>query len=342
MCQRSVLAVLLIASGIAAQSSTSPAGLDLREGNTTFWFWSSSQGTQLRGYDATLPRRARLIRSVAFRRDGQTRGYGAARTLDVVLSLAETPLDVLDAQLLTALPRSIVVFNKTKVSFPDWSAPTPVPPAKFDFVLPLTRSFVYRGNAALAWDLRYRNPSVTSPAAMDREYMGPRGMISGVVEGGCRSFGHELVLENNGPGSRRFGMRMRVYALGAPPNSQGWLFLDFRITRTLVPGFCAAIRAFPTIQIPFRVTSAGFVEMRYFSFPYLKAAEGALFVTQMLAIDPGARPVPLRISDARVARMPANDTPGSLDAVYAWAPLGVKRSWGMWHYWGGAPVLQIR
>ena len=335
-------AFLTLGATSNAQSTTSPWGFDSKEGNTVFLHWGdTAAGRQLRGYDATHLGRPKVIRSLAFRRDGTSTTAGASRQLDVVLTVAETGMTIVDSRLTLGLPGGKVVFNKKKVSFPDWNKPTAKPPAKFDFVLPFNAPFVYRGRQPLAWDVNYTNPTVRPLARMDRDYTAPKRGVASIVGRGCSGFVHYLLLENNGSNAKLFGMRLSLEGRGGPANASAWLFLDFKDSKLTIPGFCTQLHALPTLQLPMTTTARGLIEHRYVSLPYIRAAEGVTFVTQLLAVDTAQRPVPLRISNACRAKMPANSSTISHDAAYAFSPNGHQARFRP-HYWGGIPITQIK
>ena len=336
-----IVSLLVLCTTVAAQ--TSPLGFDRKEGNSLFFHWgSNAAGRQLRGYDASQLRRPKVIRSLAFRRNGTSANAGVSRQLDVVLTVAETGMSVINAVLTRGLPGGKVVFSKKKVSFPDWTQRTPSPPAKFDFVLPFSAPFIYRGLQPLAWDVVYTNPTVSGTAVMDLDRGSARTATGLVLGRACPPFGHVMRLENNGANAKNFGMRLRVFGTGAPPNALGWLFLDFKDSNLTLPGFCTKIHAFPTLQIPLKANARGVFEMHYISLPYIKAAEGVLFVTQLVAVDTSQRPVPLIISIARRARMPASTSTLSHDAAFSWSPGGGQSGIGQPHFWGGIPITQIK
>lgn len=333
-----VLAGVLAAS-LPAQSKTSPLGLDAKEGNTVFYHWGGTTGRQMRVYDNTQLKRPKVLRTLAFRRNGTATNAGGARKLDVKLVIAELDMTVISTDMDAPLPGGKTVLDAKQINFPDWSGGTQNPPAAFDFVLKLSAPLVLQNRKAFAWDLVYKNATVAASAQMDRDYQRALTATGQLLGTGCSGMTHGMRLENNGPGAKSYGMRLRLEAASAPPNAPGWVFVDFKDQNLRLSVVCTAVHALPQIQIPLKANASGAVPRTYVSFPHIPVAQGVTFVTQYFAIDAAIRPIPLRISNGRTATMPTNSTTAGHEACYGWRSNGRTASF---LFFGGCPITELK
>jgi hypothetical protein len=309
---------------LAAQTTTSPRGLDAKEGNAIFYHWATVTGRRLQGIDDGWRTRPRLVPGIAFRRDGA--GGSTARTLTLRVTMAECNMALVSSDLSRNLHSNVYV-NSTLTSFqwPNWSAAAVPPPAKFDAVIKFPRPWVYTGAGALLWDVEYSNASSATLSATDRDYTSPAGSPAGTVLGsGCAGLAHDMRLENSGPGAPKFGMRIRFDATSGPANRPAFLMLAATDSNLTVPGVCTTVRALPIIPLISlgNTTPTGSLPFANLGFPYIAGLQGMPFVTQMLILDPSQPGFPAKLSNGRRATMPSNASTTTHDAVYAYHTLG--------------------
>jgi hypothetical protein len=84
-------------------------------------------------------------------------------------------------------------------------------------------------------------------------------------------------------------------------------------------------------------TTAGALPEVHFSFGYDLSLQGAPFVTQLLALDPGQVGVPVVVSNGTRATMPSGPA-NSHEAQYGWSTLPAVEGT---LFWGGCNVVFI-
>jgi hypothetical protein len=338
---RLFLATLLAASGLIAQTSTSPRGLDTTEGNAAFAHWSSTR--RLQGIDNGWFGTPRVVRSIGWRRNGA--GGGSPGTFDVKVTMGECYFGLVSAEFaLNLQSNAALVFNATSVNFPNWSAAANPPPAAFDFVLTFTRPWVYTGRAALVWDIEYSN-AVSTSGSTDRDYTGATTTASGTVLGaGCNAYAHDMRLENNGPALSSFSMRFRVNGTSGPANSPTLLLIDTQDRNLAVPTLCTTLHCLPNILLQVGTTDAtGTLNYVNFSFPYLPGLQSMPFVTQLVSFDPSQAPkLPFRLSNGRQATMPTSSQTAGHQAVYLWNTLPNNVAISGFTFFGGSVIVELK
>ncbi|MBK8976551.1 MAG: hypothetical protein IPM29_11595 [Planctomycetes bacterium] len=352
---RAVALTAAVASTLSAQSFvTSPRGFEAAEGNSTFTHFSVAD-RRFQQVDNTQQGQALLVRSLGVRRDGGPNGGGivaGARRADLEVTMGIANFGVLHAAFDdNYVPGSRqVTYVKKPTSLPSWTgnAGTPAP---FDFVMLYDAPYAYAGRSALIIDFTHENlvygggSGNAGGSSVDREFASAAFGVGTPLALGCTATGmtgtfvHTTRFENNGPGWRDHGMRMRYSASGAPVNSPVYLNLDFSNANLSIPGLCTTLNALPTISLLAGISSsAGSVQDTSLSFGYDAALAGATFVTQLLALDAGRPGIPVVLSNGRQSNMPADPTGSPQACAFGWCFLP-ENSGTL--FFGGGFVLQL-
>jgi hypothetical protein len=324
------LSISLAAASVTAQSAvTSPKGLASVEGNATFLHWGANRRFQQ--IDATHRGTPMVIKSLGFRRQGTGGGTNAlARTFDMAIVMSHADFGRIDGTFdNNYLDAPVSVFTKKSVNFPDWTTAPVTPPAPFDFVVPFDSAWPYTGVNALLFDFTIENPSVTSGATMDRDFVSPASGTGVLIAGsGCTATGRTAVfaqtvsLENGGPALPNYGMRINFTATNAPAGAGVLAFVDVVDSNLTVPGLCTTLHALPTLLLVVGTASpTGALPEVSYSFPYDVSLQTGVLFSQLFALDAGQPGIPVVLSTARRSTMPSSTATTGHECMYHWATL---------------------
>jgi hypothetical protein len=343
---------MLIAASLSAQqwTDTSPKGVLTTEGNATFFHWGANRRFQQ--LDRTHVGTPRLIRSVAWRRDGNGGGATAvAMTLDLEVKLGNakswTLIDGKFDNNFRTTPT--IVFSKKQVNVPDWTQAPPMPPAAHDFVALFDGAtiFVYTGVDPLIIDFTCENPSLTTGRTMDRDFGQPTWGFSSSLGAGCQvtgrasTFAHSIRMENGGPLLPATGMHMQVSGTNAPSVGPVFLSIAANDANLGIPGLCTNLRAAPGILLPLAMAEAnGDVPGVMLQFPYAVALQGATIYTQLYSIDPGQTGIPVSLSNGAATVMPSTFPATTHDCIYLWITLPLN--YANFIFPGGGAVIRLQ
>jgi hypothetical protein len=227
------------------------------------------------------------------------------------------------------LDAPVSVFTKKSVNFPDWTTAPVTPPAPFDFVVPFDSAWPYTGVNALLFDFTIENPSVTSGATMDRDFVSPASGTGVLIAGtGCTATGRTSVfaqtvsLENGGPALPNYGMRINFTATNAPAGAGVLAFVDVVDSNLTVPGLCTTLHALPTLLLVVGTASpTGALPEVSYSFPYDVSLQTGVLFSQLFALDAGQPGIPVVLSTARRSTMPSSTATTGHECMYHWATL---------------------
>lgn len=272
------------------------------------FFWDSAR-TQLIVSEA---RKRVIVREVAFRR-GTFAMTGTSRAITLTVRVGEgdyaSPSTTF-AQNWSSPPT--VALDKKSVNLPNWSQPTKLFPAPFDFVVKLDRLYVHVGTKDLVIDF-----AVTSSAKGG-------GMVSSVfyrknsnnygssemISTGCNSAngqqGTQLLARSlmNGGDSELF---LSIYR--APSNAPAIFLLGFQNPDVQIPGLCAKLLTSADIPLSLGVTdSRGSVRVTPKLGAYKDAFAGNVIYGQSLVFDT-SRTVPFSLGNGVRCQLPLTKEP---------------------------------
>lgn len=337
-------AASLACASTAIAQSTSPRGFQRTEGNTRFLMFGVDRRLQV--VDRTQVGHPAQLTAIAFRRDGSTTSSGwTARAVDCTLQLGRGDLGVVAGDYAQNYRgAATVAFARRRVVVPDWTAPTPSPPAAFDFVLALDAPFVHAGDAALVWDLTAQSSATATGTAMDREFTAYATQAGAALGSGCLASGqsapflHLAALQDAGASLLPLGMWLQFSGIRAPANAAVVVHIDVADANLPIAGVCDRVRALPTISVLLGASDAsGAVAERAWGFGFAPALVGGVLVTQLVALDAGQAGLPVALSNGRHTTMPAA-VAGAIAAGYVFgdpAQAGAV-------FLGGAPIAELR
>ena len=343
------LAGLLLCASATAQITT-PPGLLTTEGNAVFAHWTGSRRFQQ--VEASQIGSPMVINSISWRRNGnQTQTAAGARTFDMTVDLGLADFGFLSQRLDDNFlgGTRTTVFNQTGVNFPDWNANLGAP-APFDFTIALTTPYAYVGTNALVIDFSFANiVGATGSVSTDRDFNGyttpPAGTALGtgcIATGRTVAFGHTAYLSNLGTTpSPNYGMRLRVGGTNAPASAPVIVMIDAQ--NQGIPGLCTTLYALPLLSIVRTALSTGAVPDIDIGFTHDASLQGAVFFSQLLALDAGQSPIPAVLSNGRQTTMAAS--PGFTNGhrcSYAWHTLPATATTVATVFVGGGLVMQLQ
>lgn len=335
--------LVLISIPLAAQTSfTSPKGLDNKEGNTLFFHWAGARVMQVVDNTNLTPR---PIFQLSFRQDNSASTKGSKGTMDLVLTMSQTPFQLIDENFAANFRSNTAVVFKGKANIPNWTKAPTKAPAPFTFAIKFTKPWVYKGKTALVWHVDYKN-ATAGTHTMDRDYtiIHPASTTGTQLGKGCGNYTGYLRLLNTGNYDPVTGMHVEVGATLGPKKALTWLFIDGKDSNLTVPGLCTKLHALPTLVIPVGSTDAtGTLTHKYLTFPYVSAIQNASLVTQLFSIDTSQKGLPFALTGGRKATMPASSGTYGHAASYAWASgSGTANAISHLVFFGGAPVTQLK
>lgn len=327
------LAILLTAVAQPAVAQfTSPAGLDLVEGN--------SAQTQLFGPidrrfqqidDTAIAMGATTISSIAFRRDGnRTSLSSTSRTFDIEVklghALAGSARSSVFANNYIMGTETTVVATRT-VTLPDWTANMPGP-APADLVIAFDAPFSYNGTDALVWEVVVTNNTGFGTIYTDRQ-LGDAAFA--VAEGvpdtpGCRILGRASDFEsfitvfNYGTNHPTLGQRVVVSASEGASSTPFIININQDLPARPVPFLCASINLDQIIAINVGTSSAvGESTDFLIDIPFNPILNGAPLSVQALCIDltQPSNFLGVALSDIKDVVIPQPTTPLVCSYVYA-------------------------
>ena len=276
----------------------------------------------------------RVIRSIAFRRDGRTTTSTtwAPRVLDLTVRCAHTNLAALSATLASnyATPPATAMTRRNYTT-PDLQPVMRIVPAPFTFMIPLDQPFAYNGTLDLLWETEAFGATGTgTQTPLDLCNSG----FNLVIPGGYLMKGAGCMVPSNS--SNELQLRSNISLQGFPVDA--WI-LDFTATSTpvsaagvfllgtsdpdlAVGGLCANLRVLPLITVGGTTDPAG--SWKPLStitpsprIPYQLPAVGALLESQVAVLDP-ARPDALKVSmsNGLTARLPAQTPTVAIGRAY--------------------------
>lgn len=308
------LCALALPALLPSQSFTSPAGFDAVEGNSDFaTFFTPRRFQQI---DATSIGRTPLpIRRLAFRRNGTFTGANAlprTATFTVTMGYGDfARLDPIFDNNYVGGP-AVTVFTPKVVNIPDWTQLPTTTPAPFDLPLPFDTTFVFDGQRALVFDVIVENFSRSGDMYVDRENRSSARNSGAVLGTGCiatgrtSAFSHFVAFLSYAPGDPNYGFRIEHSGSNAPTSAPVALLLGVVDPNLPLPGFCAALRTLPLIDVPRTASSAsGFLATEYIDLPMNPSWVGATITSQFASPDAGQPAVGVAISNGRSTVVPA-------------------------------------
>lgn len=337
--------LVCLGSWLPAQTNyvSSPAGLLSTEGNATFYLGTNRR---YQGIDNTHSGKVMVLKSFSLRRNGTTSTANTAGNVDVTLDIGLANMGIMfgemDKNHLTGTRKN--VFNKTGVAFPNWGGSTTNPPAKFDFVVPFTTTFLYLGKNALIWDLVLKNGP--TGGQVDRDYVFYKSQTASSLGGGCTvtgqtsPFSHTMSLQNNGAAMPNFGMRLVAGASNGPKNSPLLLSLAASDSNLTVPGWCSKVHAVPLAMVPLSKTDASGQLLNHFlGGPYSATAAGFRICSQLFGLDAG-QVGSIALSNGRIGNIPLPPN-GGHEAAYIWCSLSTTPNGSNYIFYGGSIIAQF-
>ncbi len=314
----------LLAPGVPGQTKylVSPQGNTTVEGssNNTFPFYNKTF-TYMQVHD-DLAGRPRIIREIAFRKDGKITGSLASCTVNISLWISTAKVTSGSASTTYASnhgPDLVQVLNKTNINFPA-ASPTTTPPAPFTQVIPFpTKPFVYKGKGSLAWEVRvYSTTSLSSrPLDAQSSYSSYQRFGSG-----CQATGQNAPPYNYGyvrdsttvPNAYMLYCYARNLAKSQP---YVWMigrsntkFGGFKLPLNLSPfgGVGCSLYIAPILAIGGTTNASGYVSTynNPVTFPKSPFLAGMKIYTQFLSADPGRAPLPAVFTDGCAITIPGN------------------------------------
>lgn len=335
------ITMALLALPLAAQTSyTSPKGMDNTQGNNVFYHWAGARVMQVVDNTNLTPR---PLFQLSFRQ--ATGAYSSATpgTMDLVLTMAQTPWGMVDEMFADNYTSNKLVVFSGKINIPDWTQAPTATPSPFNFTIKFTKPWVYKGVTALVWHVDYKN-STAGTHKMDRAF-GTYGYNLGTGLGtGCGGYTGYLRLWNTGNYHPSSGMHFQIGATGGPKSAPSWLLIDSKDSALAIKGLCTKLHALPTIILPVGNTDAtGLLSHKYLNFPYIPAIQNGKFVTQIMSLDTTQSGLPFSLTDGRQATMPSNSSTNGYAACYSWeSGSGATHSNGHYIFFGGCPVTEIK
>jgi len=331
--------LLASAVGLAAQAPTftSPAGFATTEGATNHdYILASKIGLTFQQLDGTNRGNARVVKSIAWRRDGTgaTNSAYTARTMEMEVVMADTTVAYVSTTHANNYknPPS-VVFTKKMVNAPDWTTPPATPPSPWNLKLVYDTPWVYLGVDDFLWELRVtQNSAVTGTTGLaygfDFDYIGQAGATfsttaTGVANGtGCLSTGMTAAYKLSGSlYTHPNRLRLALSATGAPATTPVSVFLDGVDSNLSITGLCGVLHAVPTATFDLGTSTAtGSVATKTFdNLPYNSSYTGVVLHMQAVSIDAGQSGYPVTVSNGlkfTIAAPPTNL--GTIARVYSY------------------------
>ncbi|MCB9919924.1 MAG: hypothetical protein H6832_16090 [Planctomycetes bacterium] len=338
--KRSLLAFALLATPVFAQSTTIPIGFDTVQGGQSFFHWGSVAGRTMQVADRSNPR-PRPISELSFRRRSNATSTGSG-TLDAEVIMSQCPIGFLDTHFDSNERINRKVVLKSQVNIPDWSTAVANPP--FDFTFKFSSTWVYTGQEALIWTIRYQN-STDSGKSMDRAFGAIRvTSTSSSIGTGCGSSAETTEIQNSGNYANEVGMHLLCGATGLPANTPTWLLIDSTAANLTIPGLCTKLQALPNIMLPFgSADGTGVLTKKYLTFPYIASLVSGTLVTQILYIDPAQTGLPLGLTGGTQGTMPASSNVTGTATAYGWASgFSATTVTGDFFFFTGAPVAEAK
>lgn len=332
------IALLLFATPAFGQSQTIPAGYDSTPGGQSFNHWGSTAGRTMQVMDRSNPT-PRPLGELSFRRLANSGSASrTAGTLDAEVTVAQCPVALLDTHFDSNHKLNSKVVLKGKVNVPDWTMAQPNP--AFDLTFKFSTRWVYTGQGALIWTIRYSN-STAPYRAMDRAFGAIQVRTNGTSLGtGCSGATGSLRLDNSGSYNKEFGMHLLLGATGAPANAPAWVLIDGKAQNLTVPGLCTKLQALPNVLLPLgNADGTGVLTKKYLNVPYMSSLQGGTIVTQLMFLDPSQTGLPFRLTGGSTGMMPTSANTQGTASAYAWAS-GATATTGIsdWWFFTGAPV----
>jgi hypothetical protein len=342
--RRAAILPLLLAPALAAQSVTSPKGLDLIEGSAAFAHFG--EGRRFQQVDNTHLGSPMVIKSLGWRRNGGSATTAPARTLHLTVYLGRADFGMLtqhlDENYLQGTRTTVLVQS---VSLPDWSANIPGP-APFDFVVPLSSPYSYSGTDALIIDFWHDNTSATGSVSLDLEFNGPTSGSAGTVVGaGCTATGRPLPFAHTASafnlGATPYpahAMRLLLAGTNAPAGAAAvFAFVD-SADSNLTGVLCSTLHAFPRIMLILPAQATGIVPGMSVGFGHDPSLVGAPLYSQLFALDVGQSPVPAVVSNARRTTIPTSTYAKAHATCYGWYTLAAATGTATQFFGGGAAI----
>lgn len=337
---KTLLSLAVLAAPVVAQSTTIPAGFDSTPGGNSFFHWGSTAGRTMQVADRSNPR-PRPISELSFRRLPNATSFPAG-TIDAEVIMSQNPMSFLDIHFDSNERSNRRSVLKGTVNTPDWSVAVPNP--TFDFTFKFAATWVYTGQDALMWTIRYSN-STHSGGSMDRAFGAIRITTTATSLGaGCGSLTDSMAVQNSGNYAAEVGMHLLVGATGAPANAPAWILIDSQPANLTIPGLCATLQALPNIMLPYGAADAtGTLTKKYLTFPYIGSLVSGTVVSQLLFFDPSQTGLPFALSGGQTGTMPASSNTVGTATAYAWnSGATATVATGDFWFFTGAPVANAK
>jgi hypothetical protein len=313
----SSIAMLAVLGTAAGQSFVvSPLGLDLVEGsgsNNYPWMATPRHYMQIH---SDLKLTARVIKALAWRRDGAATIGTGTRTIDMELWLGHSVdydrASFVYAQNYTLLPSQLCLTRQNVNIGPMTGTGTPAP---FEIVIPLTTPFVYLGIASLAWEAAvYGNVQNGTFAASSDAHSGLLASSGTTSLGaGCTVTGKASAMVLSTQAADNGGVFALATYLDYAPNNQPAVIAVGATNPSLsIPGLCSPLYTDLQATLFMGVTDAtGYIGAGgtksaggggVFLFPNVFG--GANLYVQAHALDPAATAIQIANSDGRMFTAP--------------------------------------
>jgi hypothetical protein len=305
-----LFAAAMVAASLGAQGVVSPAGYDVREGDTSNSFPFGSTTHHYMQVHGDLRGTPRTIASLSFRRDGQSETtVGVARTFTLELFLGDANLATVSSTFANnwvGTPTRVIA--PRTINAPDWTQRPRVRPAPFDLVLMLDTPFNFTGTNDLGWEALLTNNSSSASYLADAHNDTGTGSQPGnhVMNGnGCTTANGEMLLYS-GFTTSPTTMTLRFELRDAPPSAPSAVLVGGSDPNAAVPGLCGDGRlrtdaAF--VVFNGTATSAGSYSPSA-SVPYNAAYVGFTFYAQGAAPDATQQGLAVAASNGLVAPVP--------------------------------------
>lgn len=333
----------LLASALAAQAFSSPAGYVLVEGagvhDYTLFKFSDLRWQQLD--DTNVGRRATTVSRIAWRRDATSATNPAwiARTMDLQVVLADSVPAGAASEGFAAnyLGAPTTAFLTRPVNLPDWTQPPTTTPAPFDLVLSLDAPWVYTGVHSFLWELQ--TSKNTALANYGNDFQAIAGVAGPstpgtVIGSGCTPTGQTSPMSLTCKLTNQvIRFRAGYTVSGAPPRAPSVLSLDLVNSDLRIPGLCERLVAQPTVLIGLGLTDAnGGRAFAIENIPFQEGLVGVNLFSQAVSFDPGQPGLKVALSNGRGNVFPATATnPTRVSRVYEYRDAsGAMRTPSVW------------
>jgi hypothetical protein len=321
---QSTLPILLLATGLAAQSYTvSPASYAAKAGvGNTIPFWSATHRYQQIHGD--LKGTPRLIIGLSLRRGPGTQTSAVARQIDVTMLMANSSF----ANSSTTFASNYIgtpttVRPRGSLNLPDWttSQGTPEP---WTIVVPFPAPFPYPAQQDLVWEWQIHGTSSSAYYFADAYNGNNDDILNATFQNlgtGCTATGLTKPMTQSVRLYTAFSTKKLNFQLStasAPANVAASILLGPVNPNLTVPGLCEKIFAIPLWTLPTTSSATGLVSWPLTSVDHDASWAGLKLYIQTAAVDAGQPGLPFALSQGQEATLPGF-APGSTPIQRIWA-----------------------